>query len=1071
MIEIIPIRKLDAAISVPGSKYLANRVLMMAALAGGVSTIKNVPDNDDINQVVSVLRELGVKIEKKYPFTLTVHGKGGKFQPQSTALEVKESGTLLRFLTALSSLIPGKITITGSKRIQERPMKDLLNSLQDLGIKCWTTENGYPPLEIHGGILNGGTTSIRGNVSSQFISALLLAAPYAQKEVKIQIASELVSIEYVDMTIELMGRFGVQVCREGSAFIIKSGQRYLAQECSLPADWSSASYFLAAAAITSGKVMVINVDFNACQGEKQFAELLERMGCKVIRGKDWITVEGTEELRAIEVNLKDMPDVVQTLAAVAAYAQGTTRITGIEHLRYKECDRLEKTAQELSKAGVEVTATEHELQITGSRELKAAVFETHNDHRMAMSLALLGLKTPGIKIQNPEVARKSFPDYWEKLKELGAKILGSDSIIIIGYRGVGKTTIAKILAEKLSRKVTSTDEEMVKRVGNMTEFVRLQGWEKFREIESEVIQNITLEKGIIDCGGGVVEKERNMAELKKRGTVIWLKATASTIRERISDSERPALTSKSLEEEVDEVLERRKPLYQKAADFEITAENKSSEQVAEEIITLLGLKPRLCVPIVAETVEEAKRDLADAEKSADIVELRLDYIKKISESELMEPLAARTKPLIVTLRGERRGKKELLLQAVEAGAEFIDLDESEKSLMEEVRKKGRARIILSFHDFEQTPSSEELNRRYEEMKRHQPDFIKIVTMANSINDNFTIFKFLQGKKNCAAFCLGVYGTSSRIAAPKYGSLLTFSSLREGKASAPGQLTIAEMKKYDIATINQETEIYGVIGAAAEHSHSPLVHHAFFRQDAQNARFLPFKVEEKELKEFVHNLRKFNFLGAAVTMPHKVSIMPYLDEVAETAAKIGAVNTIVNQNGKLVGYNTDSYGALRALQEKTALKDKKVLVLGAGGAARAIVYGLQQERARVTICNRTLEKVQKVAEEFQIKSISITEAEEKAAEYDIIINATSVGMSPNQEETPLSNIPQGKVVMDIISHPTITKFIKLAQKNECTVITGEKMLLHQAVQQYRLWKDQEPSHEGIENAWKLLRGML
>ncbi|MEK6809289.1 MAG: shikimate dehydrogenase, partial [Nanoarchaeota archaeon] len=814
------------------------------------------------------------------------------------------------------------------------------------------------------------------------------------------------------------------------------------------------------------------------------ANLLEKMGCKVLVEEDRVILEGTAQLKAIEVNMKDMPDVVQTLCVVAACAEGTTKITGIGHLKYKECDRLEKTAQELSKAGIKVTVTDDELHIVGNRELnaamiepKAAVIETHNDHRMAMSMALLGLKKAGIKIQNPEVVKKSFPEYWKKLSELGAKIICTDNIeniILIGYRGAGKTSVAEILARKLSKKMVSTDAEIAKHIGegykgDISAFVQANGWKKFREIECSIVNSLQMENGIIDCGGGVVEEEKNIAELKKRGKIVWLKANASAIKERIKDSNRPALTQRSSAEEVEEVLERREPLYKKSSDIEINSDNKTPEQIAEEIITLLGLKPRLCIPIVAETVEEAKRDLAEAERHADLVEWRMDHHKNLSEQgsieRMMEVIAARTKPIIATCRGELPGKKILLLKAVESGAEFIDLDENQKDIIEEIRK-GKTRIILSFHDSLRTPSLEELNRKYDEMQKHRPDFIKIVTTANSINDNFTIFSFLQGKKNCLAFCMGARGTLSRILAPKYGSFLTFAALDDKKISAPGQLPLIEMEKYDVTNINERTEIYGVVGTATEHSLSPQIQNYFFHHSSENARFLPFKVEEKELGEFVQNMRKYNFQGAAITMPHKVMVMQYLDEVDEIAACIGAVNTIVNKKGKFIGYNTDCYGALRALHEESEIKGKKVLLLGAGGAARAIVYGLQKEEAKVTISNRTPEKAKRLAEEFNADHLSLAEAEKESAGYDIIINATSAGMGSQQEEIPLHTLPKEKIVMDIVSRPAITKFIKLGQQNDCTLITGEKMLLYQAAQQYYLWRNKELNSEVLEHARQL-----
>ena len=424
MIEISPLKKLNSSIQVPGSKYVANRVLLISALAEGTSMIKNVPDNDDINNSINALKKFGIEIEKE-DNTLIIKGSSGKLKLPENEIDVGNSGTLLRFIAAFVSLAEGKTKITGSARIQERPIKDLLASLRDLGIESESLNQGYPPVIIEGGTLKGGTTRIKGDISSQFISSLLLVSPYAEKDVEIIIESELVSKNYVDMTIDLMEEFGIEIRREGhKKFLIKSNQKYSAKEYTTPGDWSSASYFMAAAAIVPGIVRINDLDVNSKQGEAKFSKVLEQMGCTVKKGNDCIEVRGTTSLQAVDISMPLMPDVVQTLAAVAVFAQGTTKIRNIANLKYKESDRIEDTAAELRKLGLGVETTNDEMKITpiSIEKIKPAVIDSHNDHRMAMSLALIGLKLPGIKIQNPECVNKSFPEFWEKLKEIGVDI-------------------------------------------------------------------------------------------------------------------------------------------------------------------------------------------------------------------------------------------------------------------------------------------------------------------------------------------------------------------------------------------------------------------------------------------------------------------------------------------------------------------------------------------------------------------------------------------------------------------------------------------------------------------------
>ncbi len=418
MIEIKPINKLGSEITVPGSKYIANRVLLLAALANGISKIKDVPDNDDINATIEALKKFNVNINKKNN-EIIVNGSNGNLAAPNEKINVRNSGTLMRLITGFASLADGKTAITGSERIKQRPIKDLLSSLNDLGIKCSSKNNGFPPVEVNGGTLNGGTTRIKGNVSSQFISSLLIVSPYAKSDVEIIVENELVSKNYVDMTIDLLGKFGVNVKRDSyKKFRVKAGQKYSAKSYAIPADWSSANYFLAAAAIVPGIIKVNALDLSQ-KGEAEFADILKKMGCKVNRGKNSIEAIGNKNLNAVEVDMSAMPDSVQTLAAVAAFAKGTTRIKNIGNLKYKESDRINDTASELKKIGIKATAKDDELIIEGGNPSSAAI-DPHNDHRMAMSFALIGLRT-GIKIKNPECVAKSFPDFWEKLKEIGVK--------------------------------------------------------------------------------------------------------------------------------------------------------------------------------------------------------------------------------------------------------------------------------------------------------------------------------------------------------------------------------------------------------------------------------------------------------------------------------------------------------------------------------------------------------------------------------------------------------------------------------------------------------------------------
>src|SRR3989338_1568730 len=1076
MIEITPIKSLNAAVSVLGSKYIANRLLIICALANGTSVLKNVPDNDDINNAINALRQFGIKIEKNNE-TLAITGTNGKLKSPKEEINVGDSGTLLRFITGFAALAKGKTAITGSKRIQERPISDLLNSLNDLGIKS-NSKNGNAPLTIHGGSLKGGKTSVKGNVSSQFISSLLMISPFANDDVEITVDGKLVSSEYIDLTINLMKEFGVKVERKNNVFKVKANRRYKSKNFTIPSDWASANYFLAAAAIVPGKVRIDNLDLQSNQPESGFIDLLVRMGCKAKIKKNSIELTGTNNLKGIEIDMSSMPDSAQTLAIVSLFTDGKTRIRNIGNLKFKESDRLNDTAAELRKLGANVEITNDGMEITPGK-LKSAIIDSHNDHRMAMSFAIAGLKIQDIKIKNPDAVKKSFPQFFGKLSGIGAGIRELKNVVLIGYRGAGKTSTAKELAKLTGMDVISTDEEISKKVKMpIADFINKNGWDKFRLAENEVIASLKDADGaVIDCGGGAIENPENVKLLRKNGIVFWLRAHVSVLADRIKDSKnRPSITGKrSFIDEIDEVLAKRIPVYRNAADHEIETNIETPSKIAESIMKLhqnQPMKTKICAVVAAVNMKDALIDLNKA-ASADLIELRLDFIKDISKDNIKSLIENSPKPVIATFRpadsgglfkGNEKERFQLLKTAIDDNSDFIDVEFQSEILNKIINNKGKCKMIISHHDFKETPSLEKLESIYNEINKLSPDFVKIVTTANSINDNFIIFDLLKSKPNLIAFCMGQKGEISRILAPKFGSAVTYCSLGKGKESASGQITIDEMQNlYNVNLINKETNVIGIIGEFAENSMSKYMHNPNFKKNNLDFVYVPFKVAPDELTQFMDNFKKFNFRGAAVTIPHKRDIISLIHNVDETADKIGAVNTLARNNGKTIGYNTDYYGAVEALKEKLNQKNKNILVVGAGGAARAVVYGLKKEGANITIANRTDEKAKKLADEFEVQSEKFNNIKKLANANDVIINTTSVGMSPNENESVLDekDLVKGKIVMDLVYKPVNTKLIQTAKKKGCMTITGDRMLIYQAVRQFELWAKINPGFREME----------
>ncbi|HEY2411519.1 MAG TPA: 3-phosphoshikimate 1-carboxyvinyltransferase [Pirellulaceae bacterium] len=407
----------------PGSKSITNRALVCAALADGVSQLSGALDSEDTRVMVDGLGRLGIEVESQEAGTrLLVHGAGGEIPALEADLFCANSGTTVRFLTALATLGHGSFRLDGVERMRQRPIGDLLEALNQMGTHA-SSENGNncPPVVVHANGLPGGVAKIRGDISSQYLSGVLMAAPRARGLVELMIDGRLVSRPYVRMTLAVMKSFGVSVKTSGELqqFQIPAPQQYAACEYPIEPDASAASYFWAAAATCGGEVTVEGLTANSLQGDVAFVECLEKMGCEVRRDSASITVIG-RPLLGIDVDMNAISDTVQTLAVVAIFAEGPTRIREVGHIRHKETDRIGAVATELRKLGVEVLEHDDGLTIKpgNSRELKPATIETYHDHRMAMSFALAGLRIPGVQIANPSCVEKTYPLFFEDLTKL-----------------------------------------------------------------------------------------------------------------------------------------------------------------------------------------------------------------------------------------------------------------------------------------------------------------------------------------------------------------------------------------------------------------------------------------------------------------------------------------------------------------------------------------------------------------------------------------------------------------------------------------------------------------------------
>ena len=421
MIEIRPVANIEATVSVPGSKSITQRALIAAALADGESLLHGPLVSEDTDYSSRALSLMGVDIDKDVE-QWRISGSGGTVKEPGEDIYLGNNGTATRFLTSVAALGRGEFIIDGDERMHERPIGPLIQALRGWGVDIESIHGtGCPPLSILASGLDGGRTTLPEGKSSQYLSSLLLVAPYASQSAELEVVGDILSKPYVAMTLDVMAEFGIRVeaAVDFSSFSIPRGV-YQPREYRIEGDASNASYFWAAAAVSGGRVCVDNVPVPSLQGDAMLVPLLARMGCEVEQSGHGIAVTGPKKLEPVSVDMGDMPDVVPTLAVVAAFADGITEISNIEHLRIKECDRLSATAMELTRIGVRVETFSDRLVIhgQGGTAMHGADIETYNDHRMAMSLAVAGLRVKGVRIRGEDCVAKSFPDFWDRLATL-----------------------------------------------------------------------------------------------------------------------------------------------------------------------------------------------------------------------------------------------------------------------------------------------------------------------------------------------------------------------------------------------------------------------------------------------------------------------------------------------------------------------------------------------------------------------------------------------------------------------------------------------------------------------------
>jgi 3-phosphoshikimate 1-carboxyvinyltransferase len=423
-LDLQPVQRAQGVVKLPGSKSISNRILLLAALAEGTTEIKSLLASDDTHVMLMALQKLGVRwIQHGETQDFAVTGTGGTLPVHSADLFMGNAGTAIRPLTAALAAIGGDYTVHGVARMHERPIGDLVDALNAAGAKIDYTGNpGFPPLHIHRGYLRPHHMQVRGNVSSQFLTALLMASPLIAREqsLTIEVVGDLISKPYIEITLNLLARFGIQVDRDGwASFTIPAGQMYQSPGLiHVEGDASSASYFLAAGAIAGGPVRVEGVGQSSIQGDVRFVEALQQMGADITLGDNWIEAKSNGVLKAIDADFNHIPDAAMTIAVAALYADGTSTLRNIASWRVKETDRLAAMATELRKLGALIEEGEDYLRVTPPIVLQPATIDTYDDHRMAMCFSLASLSGAlrdgtQVRINDPKCVAKTFPDYFD----------------------------------------------------------------------------------------------------------------------------------------------------------------------------------------------------------------------------------------------------------------------------------------------------------------------------------------------------------------------------------------------------------------------------------------------------------------------------------------------------------------------------------------------------------------------------------------------------------------------------------------------------------------------------------
>ncbi|KAI3404616.2 ARO1 [Candida oxycetoniae] len=1154
-----PFKDFPSSITItpPGSKSISNRALILAALGKGTVRIKNLLHSDDTKYMLDALVLLKGATVSFEDETVVVTGNGGDLFACKEELYLGNAGTASRFLTAVASLVKESskndnvVVLTGNSRMQERPIGPLVDSLKANGSEIeYLNKQGSLPLKIvaspsasasaaAGKGFKGGKITLAATTSSQYVSAILMCAPYANEEVTLTlVGGKPISQLYIDMTCAMMKEFGVEVVKsttEEYTYHIPRTTYKNPSEYIVESDASSATYPLAFAALTNSSCTIPNIGSSSLQGDARFAvDVLKPMGCAVVQTEHSTTVTGPPigELVALSsVDMEPMTDAFLTASVVAAVAQGKTTITGIANQRVKECNRIKAMCDELAKFGVEASEISDGIVISGvdPTDLKTPPLDpgvkTYDDHRVAMSFSLLaGLCKKPVLILERSTTGKTWPGWWDILHSQfkttlegyqGKAVVGAGeqngdkSVIVIGMRAAGKSTLSKWLADFLGFKLLDLDHHLESKLGqDIKSLIKEKGWEYFREQETIVLKEClaNYSRGyVLATGGGIVECEQPRSTLidymANGGIVLHLhRDLDETVAFLNSDATRP-----SYSHEIKDVWLRREKWYHECSNYYFYSTHCTTQEdfatlkrtFLKFIAKIAGLDtfeiPKGRSSFVTLTYPDLKACMSlikDVTAGSNAVELRVDLLASTQPEYVAEQIGVLRKsvdlPILYTIRTASQGgrfpddkddeMRNLLLFGLKMGVDLVDLQLtcSNTTISKVSEQRGYTKILASHHDFsgDLKWDNSQWQDKYNYGKAINADVIKLVGKATTFDDNLKLehFRKENTEKPLIAINMGPRGKLSRV----LNTILTpvTHDLITDKPTGVGQLSLEEINRafYQIGGFVEEK--FWVVGSPVGHSRSPALHNAAYKALGLPYKFDKFDTDNAE-KVYNELMLEPNFGGLAITIPLKIDMMTYCTELSESSKIIGAINTIVPAKNGFLGDNTDWIGIANSFKQNGFIEGKSVsgLVIGGGGTSRAAIYALHKLGCeKIYLLNRTesklLDLIKNFPSEYNLEIISLNLEEIETRDISLIVSCVP-GDKPLDEKliTRLEKILKNNsesILLEAAYKPRFTPIMQLArEKYKCRVIPGVEMLINQGDAQFKI-------HTGYPAPYSIIR---